>query len=141
MITVIETIPDITVRDSVSFDFSGWLKKYGKGKIRVWFRPHGAKGAHRIRLPVVGNIATWDNITTGGTAQFDYRADSGEVIKSNIFSVMLSSPEISGKSVIVNGDLEEALSMFSSMVKKEGILKEYNNHQQFAPKRKRSEHK
>ena len=47
-------------------------------------------------------------------------------------------PIVRGGSVIVsNGDLEEALSVFTRMTKKEGILAEYRKHLSFIPKRKR----
>jgi len=47
-------------------------------------------------------------------------------------------PIVSGSSVIINnGDLEEALSVFTMMIKKERILAEYREHLVFIPKRKR----
>lgn len=49
-----------------------------------------------------------------------------------------SVPIFKGRSVTVkNGDLEEALSMFTRIVEKEKILDEYGKHRSFTPKRKR----
>lgn len=89
------TIQSITISqgDTVKIDFSAWSDEHGT--LQLWHRPHGALVAHMVELSVYDEHAIWtvtedDAASVGmGKGMLVYNVDSGKVLKSNIFDILV----------------------------------------------------